>query len=984
MNQGQPSEPTPAGTVFIQNIDTSGGGQVNAVLGGDQYNYIYRGRPPYRVEPFDPAAGPRLPPDESRRVPSRLLAARYRVVPFFPRPELAGLESWREDPSPGLSVRLLHAEGGAGKTRLAAQFGLSSARAGWTVAIALHRSEVASAGGSDQSLLVRAPGLVIVVDYADRWPLADLMTLVRQHRDAARDRLRILLLGRPAGSWWQGVTHQLAKLDIFDADAVPLTELPDDPDVRTGMYASARDSFAGIFELASPAQIPVPANLTDHLFALTLTVHMRALVDVDAVVRGVDPTSIGGPAQLSSYLLDREHDYWRSAHDLGRGPVGTAPQTLGRAVYVATLTGAAEQPAARAALGRAGVAGTSRARDTVLADHARCYPPESPGLLLEPLRPDRLGEDFLALTLPGREAEFGYYDTDPWASSAASLLLRPEGSQVPPHARPALTALVETARRWPHVASGVLDPLLRDSPALALAGGGVTLGRLADLTGIDLDVLEGIEAQLPELPDLELDLGIAALVQRLTTHRLTTTDDLGIIAELHAKLAWRYGSAGLTAEALAPAATSVGHYRRLVSGGSREHRPGLAAALDNLGIIRTRLGQWQEALDLALEATAIRRELAEADSATFLPELAISLNNLSNRYWNLGRYRDGLAPARQARDLYERLAGSEPASYLPDLAMVQGNLSNFLADLGQRQEALNLAEQSLATYRRLASSVPTTYLPDLASALNCVSNLRGDAGRRTEALEPAKEAESIFRRLAQANPASFLPSLAMAVNNLGISLGELGRPEEALPAAQEATDLYRQLAAASPAAYLPDLAMALNNLSIRLGALDRADESLDPALEAIRLYRELASARPEAYRRNVAAATLNASMRYSEAGQSSQALRLIEEAARVFAELAEADPEVYLPEFGVALGNLGAELAGAGRFKESLAATTRSVSIFRGLAGDDPASHLADLARALDGFAIVRELGDIEPAEAAAAARESASIRETLAGAARP
>jgi hypothetical protein len=210
-----PSEQGPDGTVFTEDIDI-GGGQLNAVVGGDQYNYIYRGRPPYRVEPFDPATHV-VPLAKPGWVRGRLLGARYQVAPSFSWPKLEMLESWRDDSSPGLSVRLLHGEDESGKTRLASRFALASIQAGWAVAVARHRSEAASAGGPDERVMVRPPGLVMIVDQADRWPRGDLMTLIHQHHAAVRDRLRILLLGQHAGTWWQGVTHQLAKLDVFDS-----------------------------------------------------------------------------------------------------------------------------------------------------------------------------------------------------------------------------------------------------------------------------------------------------------------------------------------------------------------------------------------------------------------------------------------------------------------------------------------------------------------------------------------------------------------------------------------------------------------------------------------------------------------------------------------------------------------------------------------------------------------------------------------------
>lgn len=74
------------GAVFTQAISAVDSGQVNAVQYGDQYNYIYRDSPPYRVEPF-PFPDPGSVPGGLARVPSRLLAARYQVVPYFPRPQ---------------------------------------------------------------------------------------------------------------------------------------------------------------------------------------------------------------------------------------------------------------------------------------------------------------------------------------------------------------------------------------------------------------------------------------------------------------------------------------------------------------------------------------------------------------------------------------------------------------------------------------------------------------------------------------------------------------------------------------------------------------------------------------------------------------------------------------------------------------------------------------------------------------------------------
>ena len=242
------------GPGMAQHVTASSGGVVYAVQNGDQYVYIYRGSPPYRIEQLS-SQPPPVPNPLVRRAPSWLLAARHQVVPFHGRIEdLARLREWRDDPAPGMSVRLVHGPGGQGKTRLAAEFGTDSARTGWAVAVARHHSEAAAAGGADQQLAVYRPGLLIIIDYAERWPLDDLITLLRQHQAAASTTsIRIILIARPGGGWWQSLVHQLNEIDIYDSGEWELTPLAEHTPDRQEVYRAARDRFADIL---GPRKLP--------------------------------------------------------------------------------------------------------------------------------------------------------------------------------------------------------------------------------------------------------------------------------------------------------------------------------------------------------------------------------------------------------------------------------------------------------------------------------------------------------------------------------------------------------------------------------------------------------------------------------------------------------------------------------------------------------------------------------------------------------
>jgi len=88
---------------------------------------------------------------------------------------------------------------------------------------------------------------------------------------------------------------------------------------------------------------------------------------------------------------------------------------MGQAVFAAALTGAVNHEDSIAALDRIGL----EAPASVLAAHGVCYPPENPGGVLEPLYPDRLAEDFLALSSPGHSVS-----GSPAAARAPKIAIR--------------------------------------------------------------------------------------------------------------------------------------------------------------------------------------------------------------------------------------------------------------------------------------------------------------------------------------------------------------------------------------------------------------------------------------------------------------------------------------------------------------------------------------------------------------------------------
>jgi len=134
--------------------------------------------------------------DMLRCGPSGLLASGSRVVTFIGRAaELSTLTAWR-DQAANLAVMLIHARGGQGKTRLAAAFAEQSAKDGWAVAQARHHSDPQPPAPALDNPAGRN-GLLVVVDYAERWPRVDIERLFQSRFLRQGGPARVLLVGPP-------------------------------------------------------------------------------------------------------------------------------------------------------------------------------------------------------------------------------------------------------------------------------------------------------------------------------------------------------------------------------------------------------------------------------------------------------------------------------------------------------------------------------------------------------------------------------------------------------------------------------------------------------------------------------------------------------------------------------------------------------------------------------------------------------------------
>ena len=638
---------------------------------------------------------------------ARLLDPRREVVGFVGRDrELAALAAWCKDDHAG-RLRLVTGPGGVGKTRLAVELADRMRAEGWRTERVKDGQE---AGAISALRMVTRDRALLVVDYAETRP--GLGQLLADLAGEQGKSVRVLLLARAAGEWWDQLgVRDPAVFDLVQAARPACVELPavvaaDLSDAE--VVARAVRSFA--CELGLPEKTVEISGGSARRRVLDL--HAAALVAVlgEASARTVQVDI----SDVLSELLRHEQHFWEDSADrfrlLGDGPAGMTPGMLRQVIAAACLIGAASDEEACALPGR--VPGLSPSAKIALWLRV-LYPPDSGNTdWIGSLQPDRLAELHVLRELTASP------------QLAAGCLTGLDARQ----ALRAVTLLARASSDYPQA-----EDMLRQA-----------LPATADLiTGLSApaDTLSVIISAIP-YPSVILAPAAAALCQRIL-QLLPAETEPAVRSYWLTNLGVWFSELGRPADALPVTEEAVALYRELAAATPDRYRPDLADSLSNLGIWFSALGRPADALPVTEEAVAIRRELAAATPDRYRPDLADSLTNLGVRFSELGRPADALPVTEEAVALYRELAAASPDRYRPDLARSLTNLGVRFSELGRPADALPVTEEAVAIRRELAAATPDRYRPDLANSLDNLGDVLSVLGRTAEADAAHQESTNI-------------------------------------------------------------------------------------------------------------------------------------------------------------------------------------------------------------------------------------------------
>jgi tetratricopeptide (TPR) repeat protein len=576
---------------------------------------------------------------------ARLLDPRLEVVGFVGREvELAALTAWCEGDNAD-RLRLITGPGGVGKTRLTVELMQRMRGRGWRCERVADRQEGEAIAALRATIRKRA---LLVVDYAEtRTGLRAMLTALAREDGAW---VRVLLLARSAGEWWEQLgVGQLAVWDLVKA--AKAAELVLTPEVAASV-SDAEVIAAAVTAFAKALGVPertVQLSGGSDKRRRMLDLHATALV---AVLRepGSGPVQIDIGAVLDE-LLRHEMHYWydsAQASQISQGLDGLTAAMVRQLVAAGCLLGAATQNEAGMLTGRVPGVRSSVKVARWLRD---LYPPE-PGESdwLGSLQPDRLAELHTVTELAAAP------------DLARSCLQNLDARQ----ARRAVTLLARASFDDPN-AEALLSQALPDVADF-----------IADLDA-PIETLSAIYNAIP-YPSVILAKLAALLAQRITSALPANADPAQRSLWLSNLGIW-LAALGRRASALRFIQEVVDLRRELAAADPDRYRPDLATSLNNLGVAFGELGRPAEALPVTEEAVDLCRELAAVNPDRYRPDLAQSLANLGVWLAALGRPADALRVAQEAVDLYRELAAVNPDRYRPTLA-------SSLSNLGGRFRAL--------------------------------------------------------------------------------------------------------------------------------------------------------------------------------------------------------------------------------------------------------------------------------------------------------
>ncbi len=706
---------------------------------------------------------------------SQLLRAEEALLPFDPGREgdVQKLREWINDTTWPLTVRLITGPGGQGKTRLAIHLCEQMRTSGWCAGFLDTNLDPGVLNSLWAGLRSLNQPILLVVDYAETRQATFLALLKLALRNSLSQPVRMLLLARDSGEWWDNLPSRDPDCEALligsaTTGPFPLAALYTTQLQRQSAFDKALRAFANILEVGKPNLMP---DLAGDQFERPLFVQMAALL----ALYGENPVTSQG---LTRALLNHERRYWvRLLEPLNWPDAGRRAEQI---LALATLAGGF--PTARIAepfwTAAKGSVLTTGEFNSLFRSMATLYPGTQG---LQALRPDLLGEALVAQALLRPE---GDVLLDAVLASSASQLIR----------RNALTVVSRLTNERVDVDEVIVTGLLRQFSSSA-----------AEVVEVAVETV----SRLPELAGMAFEQMVPAIKNQLVGSLVRWLPEQSI--QLAALSCLVFGH--LAERAREKLANKPANVDRMLD---------RALALDRYLVSLIYIGSYSKACETGEEGVNLFRRLLSKDRNRFESTYAGVLGNYSNCLYRSGRFDEAIAAEGEVLEIYERLNKKDPKRFAQEYATILNNCAISLSDVGQTKEALSHSHAALQILKPLTVKAPDRYEPNYAKLLDVHATLWDDTGNLEQAIDYSTQALDIRNRLALRTPDRFEPDYAFSLNNHAYFLANVGQYGKALTYAREALQIRRRLVQRIPQAFARDF-LSSKILFDFLEWLDRED-----------------------------------------------------------------------------------------------------------------------------------------------------------------
>jgi glycosyltransferase involved in cell wall biosynthesis/translation initiation factor 2B subunit (eIF-2B alpha/beta/delta family) len=833
---------------------------------------------------------------------SHLLRAEEALVPFEQsrEPDLEALKEWLEATDYLHSVRLITGDGGSGKTRLALELCNKLPNSEWHSGFLSNAIELSSSSNVWDELLNLNKNLLIVIDYAEtrQTILLSLISAIIQKK--SEKQVRILLLARDGGEWWETLPNKESICTEFlsgysTTGPYRLKPLYKDLASRIAGYQNALMAFANYLNIAVPNVIP---DLSGEHFNNPLYIQMSALL---ALLGDKQSTTQG----LTRAILQHERSYWlKSVSEFYEPGLDICIEQL---LALTTLAGGFQT--AELAFRYWNKVNENSIKLEVFTKLYQSMQSLYPGKGgIEPVRPDLLGE---ALVVNALISTYASKLLDATLSNSAEKTVRLHSLTV--LARISLSNLVPS------------DILVKNF-SKHLVACCVDLVSVCSETQSNLPLIakNAFESLVPNLKSQVFNLIEADF-----------TNDSSELNEFYCAVS-NYNCARLRLK----------HFKKPKN---RNYLANYSYALVTFSSSLSNLGRYSDAIEVSLEAATILDRLNREYPQEYQEDLATALSNYASHLNDAGQNKAALNYAKKGLDIRESLSKTSDGVKL-SLAISYSNYANFLNEDGKSKDAIR--------YSKLALDIRTQLLEDsdlsksqLANSLNNYSSHLSEDGDTENAIGYAKSALEMIQKLAFDKPDLYEPDLAMALNNYANRLIAHGNFKGAIEYSKESIEIQQRLTNKNPDRYEHDFARTLSNHASHLKDNGDFKRALELAKQALEIRERLTKENPDRHEPDFATSLSNYASHLHDCCDFKGALEFAKQALEIRERLTKENPDRHEPDFATSLSNYASHLCDNGNFRDALLFTKQALEIRERLIKENPDRHEPDLATSLSNYA---------------------------------